>query len=143
MKKLLLACALTVSLLLSNESSGAKGVTDVAVPAAVTKLCNVADLPCLHRVLLDKNDEVLSLGRRLGFREQEIKVLQDALNIIVEQRDLAAASTNSLLKAANNLIPHWYDSPLLWFAVGTLSGILLTVLAGWAIGQVIPHGVAR
>lgn len=132
MKRLLLGCALTVSFV--KVSTG--NVYASATPGiAVAQPCDVADLACLRRVLLQKQDEVTSLGRQLGLRDEQVKLLENSIQVVTEQRDAALSTNQTLLKAADKLSPKWYDSPYLWLFAGFFVG------AGAAIGiaHALPH----
>jgi hypothetical protein len=85
--------------------------------------------------LLNAQDEVVSLGRRLGLKDQQIKLLQAGQQLVLEQRDLAQAALQSMTAAASGMRTRWYEHPSLWLGIGVVSGVLLTVLAGLAIGQ--------
>lgn len=128
MMKLLLICVLTAS---SSDRVEVLG----SPAAAVTRSCEVADLPCIRRLLLQKQDEVVSLAKQLGFREQQVELLQQSIKMITEQRDIAGSNAKALLESSAKLMPHWYESPILWFGVGMFGGMLLTVLAAVAVGQ--------
>ncbi len=125
---LLLVCVCTASLRLE--------AAPVAVPAAVTQSCGEADLACVQLLLLQKQDEVVSLGKRIGLREAEVELLEHSLDMVREQANLVMASNKSLLEAANKLVPHWYESPWLWFGIGVFVGGGLVVLGVYAAAQV-------
>ncbi len=129
---LLLVCVSTALLSLSpNYVAGA-----VSLPT-VADSCGEDDLDCFRRVLLDKQDEVISLGKRIGLGEERVKLLEQAVKLVTEQRDLSNSSVLTLSEAAGKLVPHWYSSPVLWAIVGFVSGVVVTVLTVWGVSQAL------
>lgn len=131
--KFWLVCALTVSLSLNPiHASAAPAVAD-----AVALKCGDDDLLCFRAMLLDKQDEVVSLGRQLRFRKQEVELLEESVKLVAEQRDLLASSAKTLSAAAEKLIPHWYQFPVLWGLVGLFVGAAAVALTVWGVSQVL------
>jgi hypothetical protein len=97
--------------------------------------CDQDDASCLRLKLLDAHDELASLGKILGLKDHQIRLLQEGQDLILGQRNLAQSALQSMTQAASQLKPHWYEHPILWLGIGVVLGIGLTVLAGWAIGQ--------
>lgn len=129
--KLLLVCVLTASL----PPKYASATTEIKPAVAVA--CVEDDLPCLRLTLLNKQDEVISLGKRIGLREQQIQLLQQTVDMGREQLAIALSSNKTLLDAANKLVPHWYESPWLWFGIGVFIGGGLVVLTAFAVSQAL------
>lgn len=121
-KTLCVVCAITV--LSSSEPR-----------IAVADQCAVTDLPCFQLELLDSLDTIASLNKRLVLKDREISLAQQGQDLLLQQRNLAQEALKSLSSAAASLAPHWYEHPALWLSMGIVGGILLTVLAGLAIGQ--------
>ena len=76
--------------------------------------------------LLLINHESLIKSERLKL-QVETKRLSDMIAVRDDRIDFLEK---------NHTPPAWYESSELWFAVGVISGIGITVAAGYAIGQV-------
>lgn len=133
LKTLLLVCVLTASL-----SPNLAHSAEVPV-VAITRSCAHDDLVCFRLLLLDKQDEVVSLGKQLGFRENQVKLLEESVQLVTDQRNLMASSLKTLSDSASKLIPHWYQSPVLWAIVGFVAGVGVAVLTVWGVGQALLH----
>jgi len=83
----------------------------------------------------------LRLDRELKLNTTQLMAQLDALKL---RFDVEVTRSESLLSIKNERIkflednwtpPAWYESGEFWFALGVVSGILVTVGAGYAIGQ--------
>ena len=83
----------------------------------------------------------LRLDRELKLNTTQLTAQLDALKL---RFDVEVTRSESLLSIKNERIkflednwspPAWYESGEFWFALGVASGILVTVGAGYAIGQ--------
>ena len=137
---LCLAFVLTASLSLSSRNAVAADSQVVGSEAvAVTHACGEFDLVCIRRLLLEKQDEVLSMALRLGLREKQVKLLEDAAQLSREQLLVALGSNKTLLEASLKIASHWWDSKILWFGIGVFLGGGLVVLTSFAVAQVFSH----
>lgn len=137
LRMLLLVCVLTGSS--SRRAEAADSQVLPRVTAAATSACDVDDLVCFRLALLQKQDEVLSLGKRIGLQEQHLQLMKDGLQMVIEQRDIAIGGQKVLMEAAGKLVPHWYESPWLWFGIGVFIGGGLVVLSAFAVAQALAH----
>ena len=83
----------------------------------------------------------LRLSRELQINTTQLTAQLDALKL---RFDVETTRSESLLSIKNERIkfletnwkpPAWYESGEFWFAMGLVGGILVTVGAGYAIGQ--------
>ena len=131
---------LTLSLAFVLMASLNPKIVAAAVPVvAVAEACGESDLSCIRLLLLQKQDEVLSFGKRVGLVNQQVELLKQTVDMVNEQLVIALSSNKTLLEAANKLVPHWYQSPLLWFGIGVFIGGGLVVLTAYAVAQVLTH----
>lgn len=110
-----------------------------AAEIATAEACGETDLVCIRLVLLQKQDEVLSLGKRIGLVNHQVELLKQTVDMVREQLVIALDSNKTLLEAANKLVPHWYESPWLWFGIGVFIGGGLVVLTAFAVSQTLAH----
>lgn len=99
---------------------------------ATSAPCADTDLPCVKRLLLEKTEEALSLGRELGLTQKQAEILTKQVTALESALNVSAQALE-----ANRA--RWYRSPELWLGVGVIVGISLTVLAAWAVVQVGAH----
>lgn len=88
--------------------------------------CDPGDVACLHKLLLDQSDEIISLGKRLGLQAERIK---SADELIAVYKD-AAKEAMAALKPT----PMWRD-PALWLGIGFLVGGALVLGLSFAVAQ--------
>jgi hypothetical protein len=83
----------------------------------------------------------LRLDRELKLNTAQLMVQLDALKL---RFDVETTRSESLLSIKNERIefleknwtvPAWYESGEFWFALGVAGGILVTISAGYALGQ--------
>lgn len=105
------------------------------VLATSTGPCGEADLQCLRKSLLDTAENLTLTARELAFQRR----LSQNLETQNAQLEASVAALSGAAKALVHEAPghiSWYQSPILWTAVGLTLGILLTVVAGLVVGQV-------
>ena len=82
-------------------------------------------------------------------KERELGLLRSKLTLGLDNLNAECSALKiqhkEILKIKNDqieylqdlaVVPKWYESDALWFSVGTISGILLTLGTAYAIGQV-------
>jgi hypothetical protein len=92
-----------------------------AVAGSSSSACEPADLGCLHHKLLDMDDEIQSLGKRLALQTERVKTAEE----LVAVYKAATRDISSVLQP----VP-WYEKPVFWFAVGGL------IVGGLVLGLV-------
>lgn len=109
-------------------------------PAAASLLVNLQNIESTWRVELNR---VLSYNNscwdyRLSLAESEIK-LRDSKIVAMdsEMKERLRIRDEQIQFLQKNLKPApWYESGEFWFAVGLVSGVGVTAVAGYALGQV-------
>jgi hypothetical protein len=94
-------------------------------------VCEEDDLTCLRRSLFVRATEAESLAIELAAKDRLVMTLQ-------EENTIKTASLEALRGEAGRITAlriQWFESPTFLIPVGVVTGVLLTVLAGWAIGQ--------
>ena len=83
---------------------------------------------------LQKEKALSLLGAQLQLK---IDLKQSALEALQYKHDNTLVIKNDQIKFLQEQIrpPAWYESGEFWFAMGLISGILITVSAGYALGQ--------
>ena len=84
----------------------------------------------LDKELLLKSNE---LQLRISILEMQLKSKEDTHTQILQVRQ---AQINQLQELAQD--NPWYEAPEFWLVIGVISGIAITVAAGYAIGQAAP-----
>ena len=83
----------------------------------------------------------LEIDRRLGILRTDMQLKLDILQGRYDSLDMRHTSLMSIKADQISFLeskiksPAWYESGEFWFAMGVVGGILITVGAGYAIGQ--------
>jgi len=146
-------CALAILYLPINVGAEEVAADDLT-QGRVTQLAEGQVAP-FSGVLLSQN-AAASLFGDLKFSQEECQLRLDKelqLNTLTLQAQIDAFALRlqieenrfqSLMRIKNERIgfleknwspPSWYESGEFWFATGVISGILVTVAAGYAVGQ--------
>ena len=104
--------------------------SDEAVAKLKAKL-ETSDATCQIQLDHDKTVSDAELQYAKSVSESKLQLCQDTATAKIEFRD---SEIESMTKQINKLEKHRTMSQL-YFTGGVVSGIALTVLAGWAIGQ--------
>lgn len=108
-------------------------------PAAANLLVNLQNIDDTWKIELNR---VLSYnnacwGYRLKLADSEIKLRDSKIAAIEEEMNKRLQIRDEQIVFLNkNLRPlSWYETGEFWFAVGLITGISVTVCAGYALGQ--------
>lgn len=107
-----------------------------ALMASSSEPCAVEDTSCLLRKIDTLNQENKSLREELRLR-----ITLDTLRTeeIRGLREVNSQLSQALVQAQKALTEvhyqPWYQSPSFVYPAGVLSGVALTVLSAWAVGQ--------
>ena len=108
----------------------------IAQQPASLPACDPLDAGCLKLHLLDQSLQIKDLQQQLDSKSQQIDIAKAA-----EQAALTAA------KSANEYAQkiqvesrgHWYESTVLWFALGFLTASLVSIGLAAAFAHVTVH----
>ncbi len=106
---------------LFDSKAAANLLTEIKYSGEVCSAEKKRELGLLRSQLELKFDNLKAECDALSLRHTEILKIKDAQ--IDYLQDLSVA-------------PKWYESDSLWFSAGVVSGILITIAAAYAVGQV-------
>lgn len=103
-----------------------------STPAAAELLARLENQEAVFKLRLEKERSLLTSGLQLKIDILTLtikneKELNQKITII---KDHQISELEELARG-----PAWYEAPEFWLAIGILSGIALTVGAGYAVGQ--------
>lgn len=102
--------------------------------------CAENDLPCFRRGFLERGQEIDSLRRELGLKDQQVGTLQQQVltqSVTIRTQNDALNAMAPALQAGER---KWHESPQFWYGIGVGTGVLGTIavvaLSVWAVSQV-------
>ena len=103
--------------------------------AASSLLVRLQSQEDYFKLRLDKELSLRSneLQLRISILEMQLKSKEDTHTQILQVRQ---AQINRLQELAQD--DPWYEAPEFWLVIGVISGIAITVAAGYAVGQAAP-----
>lgn len=132
--------------LLTVFVSGALSSSCLFLPAVATASPNIAceesDALCLKRALLNSVERADTLQLQIEGKDKIIAIVTDQVTLLKDQNQDLAKSADEALQAARAQRRVWYEAPELWFATGTVVGVLLTVAIAAIVVRTIPTASA-
>ena len=93
----------------------------------------------------------IEIDKQLGFQKTELQLKIDNLNASIDScnqrhEDILKIKNDQILFLDDQLKKANPNNKVLWFAIGIASGVVITGVAGWSLGQIssgssVPQGV--
>jgi hypothetical protein len=98
-----------------------------AAPASSPEACGETDLACVLKLLQQKAIEVESLTRQLAITKEQIRTSGELIEVWRAQAKVANDAAREAMAALKPSLAAWYQSPVLWTAVGLSIGVALAI----------------
>lgn len=93
--------------------------------AGSSNSCEATDLDCVLRLLQQKAIEAESLAKQLEISKEQTRTANELIEVWKAQAFAARDSAKEAMQAIKPMA--WYQSPVLWFAVGAAVAVGLTI----------------
>ncbi len=98
--------------------------------------CGETDVPCVLCMLQQKAIEVESLTKQLAISKEQYKSSSELIEVWRAQAKVARDAATEAMAAIRPMA--WYQSPVLWTAVGLTVGVALAIGIVYALRPAFP-----